>query len=248
MTEIINKNNLPTSKSSHPAQDELSLWNINLEGEWTLQEIERVVQIFQRLSAQSGGRKLAEIFNGETTTLKHSGRPGRVGRTLGGTIYLDKDWTDWTFAHELGHRWNNAWRRRPQTQLRKAVSAGKLDGIKKFLRRSEKWLEQILKRLGFKGRLDWRALWYHPGKAAPPCGIDRNFNASEDLAESFAAMIFQEDAQVRAQRSVEKFKLFAEKWNWPSQFPSFSETPRGKSLKMLLENLSGENKPPDQAN
>lgn len=236
------KGNKPeqTPPAFHPADVYLPLWHIHLEGDWSRHEKYRILNIFQRLSVLSGGISIPQLFNHQSTILNHSGRPGRVGRTRGGDIFLDDDWTDWTFAHELGHRWNNAWNRRPEKRLRKVVGAGKLEWLKKCLRHVEKWLEKALRRLGFKSRLDWRGLWYHPGEAPPPCGVDRNFNASEDLAESFAAIIFQEDVRRRARRAIERIGVIGKRWDWPSLFQHFLLTPRGQFVMALLRKLPAE--------
>ncbi len=247
MTALGKKSKLP-DPSPNPAERHLSAWNVKLEGDWSQQEIDRIVMILLRLSERAGGRSIPELFNGQPTILHHSGRPGRVGRTRGCDIYLDDDWTDWTLAHELGHRWNNAWRRLPERGLRKTIRAGKLEWVKKGLRRIEKWLENLLQRLGYKARLDWHTLWYHAGDAPPPCGVDRNFNASEDLAECFAATLLQEDAQRRARKAAERTRGIGEKWNWPSQFSYFSATPRGQLLMRLLKDLSTKQENPQQTN
>ncbi len=217
-----------------------SQWKAQLVGEWTEQEMARIMGIFQSLAEQTGGKPVSEHFNGQPTILHHSGRPGRAGRTRGADIFLDEDWTDWTLAHELGHRWNNAWDRQPEAHLQKMVGAGKLEWLKKGNRQFAKWFEKFLRRLGVKARLDWRALWYHPGNAPPPCGVDRNFNASEDLAECFAATILQEEVKARAQRAAQRLGGFAENWNWTSKFPNFSATPRGQTVMMLLKELSSQ--------
>lgn len=238
----------PRSDAPSPrsGQTQLSLWKVKLEGDWSGGEIDRILKLFNRLLAEADGESISELFNGQQTILHHSGWPGRVGRTRGADVYLDNDWTDWTLAHELGHRWNNAWNRQPEKRLRKTIRAGHLEWLTKGLRQFEKWLERTLKRLGFEGHLDWRALWYQPGDAPPPCGVDRNFNASEDLAESFAATLFQEDAQKRSRRAAERLGNLGEKWNWPSQFPKFSATPRGQTMLMLLKKLSAEEENPHQ--
>jgi len=226
-----------TPKPAHYANGMLALWQIRLEGDWSRHETYRILNVFQRLSEQSGGKSILEIFNGQSTTLHRSGRPGRVGRTRGQEIFLDEDWTDWTFAHELGHRWNNAWDRQPEKRLQRMVGAGRNEWLRKVTRRLIISTEKALNRLGITARLDWRALWYHPGEAPPPCGVDRNFNASEDLAESFAAMILQEDAQKRARRAVERMGEDGKRWDWPSQFQNYPATPRGQSVALLLKNL-----------
>ena len=222
----------------HPADAIFQLWQVRFEGNWSRHEKYRILNILQRLVDRSGKKSIPKIFNSQAITLHRSSRPGRVGRTRGGDIFLDNDWTDWTFAHELGHRWNNAWNRRPEKRLRKSIGAGKLEWLKRGLRQVEKVLEKALRRLGINRHLDWRALWYHPGKAPPPCGVDRNFNPSEDLAESFAATIFQQDARIRARRAAERIGRLGKKWDWPAQFHQFSLTPRGQSMLELLSSLS----------
>ena len=216
----------------------LSLWHVHLEGDWTQEERERILNIFRRLSEGSGGISIPKLFNHQAILLHQSGQPGRVGRTRGADIYLDEEWTDWTLAHELGHRWNNAWKRQPERQLRETMFAGKLDWLKRALRQLEKWLENLLRSLGCKSQLNWHVLWYHPGNAPPPCGVDRNFNASEDLAETFAAIILPEKAEQRARRISERLEGLGEKWNWPLQFPHFSATPRGRFMVHSLKTLS----------
>jgi hypothetical protein len=210
-------------------QAELASRQVVLEGDWTAEEARRILAVFERLETLSGGSG-ADLFNGQPTTFQHSGRPGRVGRTRGGTVILDADWTDWTLAHELGHRWNNAWGRAPEHHLRAALRAGRLEWLKRPLRRFEKSLERLLKKLGIETRLDWPALWYHPGDAPPPCGADRNFNASEDLAECFASSIFPEDSKARANKAAKKPVQPAANWDWGQQYAGFSQTPRGEFL------------------
>ncbi len=155
-------------------------WGIELIGEWSTDEINRIHGVFQKLADLGGGPSLRNLFNDQKTILYHSDRSGKVGRTKGGEIFLDSSWTNWTLAHELGHRWNNAWARQPEENLRTALGAGKFEWIKRQLRRFEKWLTRVLRSWGGKTKIDWKALWYNPGGGAPPCGVDRNFNSSED--------------------------------------------------------------------
>ncbi len=208
---------------------ELTARQVTLEGDWTADEARRILAVFERLEALSDSDSAA-LFNGQPTVLQHSGRPGRVGRTLGGRVILDADWTDWTLAHELGHRWNNAWGRAPEQDLRTALRAGRLEWLKRPLRWFEKGLERLLRKLGIKARLDWPALWYHPGDAPPPCGSDRNFNSSEDLAECFASFVFPEDSKSRAKNAAKKPVKPAAHWDWGRQHTGFIQTPRGQFL------------------
>jgi hypothetical protein len=225
------------SETSHDQpKAQLSRWGVILEGAWTAAEVRRIRDVFQRLAELTGGEDLLDRFNGQTTRLFHSGRPGRAGYTRGGDVHLDDSWTDWTLAHELGHRWNNAWGRKPQQALRQAMHAGRAERLKAPLRHLLKKLEKFFSKHGdFKGRLDWRALWYDPGKAPPPCGVDRNFNASEDLAECFAAALFPADARSRAHRASQKPAKRAVEWDWgQNESVDFEATPRGNVMISLL--------------
>lgn len=215
----------------------LADWQIQLEGEWSLEEIQRVLRVFETLAEQTSLSSIPELFNRQITTLKHSGRPGRVGRTKDNKIILDDDWTDWTFAHELGHRWNNAWDRLPEQRLRQAMGAGKFEWLKEYLRRFEKWLEGVLKKFNIKKKIDWPSLWYKPGSAPPPCGVDRNFNASEDLAESFAATIFPGEAKTRASNVATRAINLAKSWDWSNTFSDYLQTPRGQITLQTIKEL-----------
>jgi hypothetical protein len=219
------------------AHTQLADRKVILEGEWTADEAQRILAVFERIEALSG-RSSLDQFNGQTTTFHHSDRPGRVGRTRGGDIYLDADWTDWTMAHELGHRWNNAWGRAPERDLRQTLRAGRWEWLKRGLRRFEKWLEWLSGKLGKKAHIDWQALWYHPGDAPPPCGVDRNFNAAEDLAECFASTVFPEDARIRAAKAAGRLARRAREWDWGSQYDDFSQTHRGAFMQEKMRNLS----------
>jgi len=221
-------------KTGAESRARLRAWGVLLEGEWTPEEETRILAVFQRLSDLAEDRHVIELFNHQPTTFHHSGRPGRVGRTRGSDIFLDNDWTDWTLAHELGHRWNNAWDRQPEQRLRRAVQAGKFEWLKRNLRLLTKWLERRLKDLGIKSRLDWQALWYKPGKSPPPCGVDRNFNASEDLAESFAGIIFPELIKERAKKAAARLNKSMTDWDWGQKVASFTATPRGETVLKTL--------------
>ncbi len=226
---------LYSAKSHH----QLTQWNVQLEGEWTAAEAERIKTVFERLGELMGGSdRLPARFNGKTTHMHHSGRPGRAGYTIGDDVYLNDDWTDWTLAHELGHRWNNAWGREPQKLLQKEMRAGQGEWLKLPVRRWLKKTERFMtKHWEFTGRLDWRSLWDHTGDGPPPCGVDRNFNASEDFAECFAAAVFPEDAKGRAQRAAKKLGEKSKNWDWSQKTPSFEKTPRGQQINRIFRSF-----------
>lgn len=220
-----------------PAQNLLARRSVILDGVWTPEEAARILAVFIKLEVLTG-RPTNSQLNGQTTTFHHSGLPGRAGRTRGRDIYLDADWTDWTLAHELGHRWNNAWKRVPERDLRSSLRAGRLEWLKRALRLLEKWLERLMLKLGKKTHIDWQALWYHPGDAPPPCGVDRNFNAGEDLAECFAATVFPDAARVRAAKAAGRLARRAREWDWGTQYDGFGQTRRGRFIQNTLQNSS----------
>ena len=228
---------MPMENQKSEFQERLKNWKIQLEGEWSLEELQRVLKVFETLAQQADAKTIPQLFNYQTTILRHSGRPGRVGRTKANEIMLDNDWTDWTFAHELGHRWNNAWDRLPEQRLRQALCAGKLEWLKCALRRFQKWIEGVLKKFNIKKKLDWPILWYKPGDAPPPCGVDRNFNASEDLAESFAATIFPVEAKTRASIVATRAIRLAKSWDWSTTFSDYLQTPRGQITIQTIKEL-----------
>jgi len=228
---------MPMENQKSEFQERLKNWKIQLEGEWSLEELQRVLKVFETLAQQADAKTIPQLFNYQTTILRHSGRPGRVGRTKANEIMLDNDWTDWTFAHELGHRWNNAWDRLPEQRLRQALRAGKLEWLMRALRRFQKWLEGVLKKFNIKKKFDWPILWYKPGDAPPPCGVDRNFNASEDLAESFAATIFPAEAKTRASNVATRTIKLAKSWDWSTTFSDYLQTPRGQITLQTIKEL-----------
>ena len=219
-------------------KQELDSWRISLDGDWSDDEIRRIWQVFHRLADQADALTIPQIFNDQATKFFHSGMPGRAGRTKGDEVYLDDDWTDWTLAHELGHRWNNAWEKQPEQWLRKSLGAGRWEWLKRKLRSFEKWLRKTAQKLDLNWKIDWQALWYHPGKAPPPCGVDRNFNASEDLAESFAATIFPEDAKQRASNAARRLTKFTDQWDWGRNYQNFWLTPRGQLTSRFIKERS----------
>lgn len=235
----MNHDNLSLRRKNRLVRD-LSNWNFRLLGEWSLGEIERIHAVLQELLVNTGGKSLQAIFNQQPSVLHRTKRPGHAGRTRGKAIFLDQDWTDWTFAHELGHRWNNAWHKTPESTLQRSLDTGRMEWLKRKLRNLEKWLRSSLQKIGIQSKIDWPALWYHPGKAPPPCGVDRNFNSSEDLAESFAASIFPEEAKQRARRAAVRFGKNRVDWDWGRTFQHFWQTPRGKLMRTLFNTFSSE--------
>lgn len=131
------------------------------------------------------------------------------GLTSRGLIRLNPDgMTEWTVVHELAHAWDaaNGWKL--SEQMSKATGS--------FF--PSRWLHM-------RHPKD-PAYWYHVGSPPAPCGIDKNFNAKEDFAESVTAYLFPEEAHRRAE--IRK-AAYEEKG-----FTHFHETPRGKYIKALF--------------
>lgn len=131
------------------------------------------------------------------------------GLTSRGLIRLNPEgMTEWTVVHELAHAWDAARGWKLSELMAKATGS--------FF--PSRWLH-------IQNPAD-PAYWYHVGSPPAPCGIDKNFNAKEDFAESVTAYLFPEEAH----RKAEKRKASYEE----KGFTHFHETPRGKFIKDLF--------------
>ena len=116
--------------------------------------------------------------------------------------------TSWTIAHELAHRWDASTGWVLSKRLRRDTHSGFLFRPLHILRPS------------------WKIFWYRVGSLPPPCGVDKNFNAIEDFAESVTAFLYPEEA---AKRAAERGYPY-EKWG----YGHFHDTPRGKIVGKLI--------------
>lgn len=116
--------------------------------------------------------------------------------------------TPWTVTHELAHSLDSAHGWRLSKQMQKHTGSG--------------FLCQPL----HDARPTWKLFWYRVGSPPPPCGVDKNFNALEDFAETVTACIFPEEAHRRAAARGYPY----EKWG----YGHFHSTPRGKFFSDLL--------------
>lgn len=116
--------------------------------------------------------------------------------------------TPWTVTHELAHSLDSAHGWRLSKLMQKHTGSGFLN-----------------KPLHF-ARPGWKLFWYRVGSPPPPCGVDKNFNALEDFAETVTAYIFPEEAHRRAAARGYPY----EKWG----YGHFHTTPRGKFFSDLL--------------
>jgi len=122
--------------------------------------------------------------------------------------FNSRNLTEWTVTHELAHSLDSAHRWRLSGQMKKFTGSG-------FLSKALH-LEQP----------GWKLFWYRVGSPPPPCGIDKNFNALEDFAETVTAFIFPEEAHRRAAERGYPY----EKWG----YTHFHATPRGTYFANLI--------------
>jgi hypothetical protein len=155
------------------------------------------------------GRKsnFKDQFGNRTWTLRHHTGIYAGIASPKGYIELKSGFSDWTFAHELGHALNFANNRDYEKGLREAVGAGRGELWKAPLR------ELFPNHSGF---------WYDPGSSPPVNGVDQNFNSSEDFAESFAAVVLPADA---AKENLKNHS--GTSYDWASSTADFNNTDRG---------------------
>jgi hypothetical protein len=134
-----------------------------------------------------------------------------LGLTSKGLVRLNpKHITEWTVVHELAHAWDagNNWL--ISDLLRKDTHSG-------F---RIPWLHNRYR--------ERKQFWYHVGSPPAPCGIDKNFNAKEDFAESVTAYLFPDDARRKASKRGYSYEF--------NGFIHFHDTPRGKFIHSLFRN------------
>jgi hypothetical protein len=152
------------------------------EGKWTLDELKTL---------EAGVTNLADAMGGANTFISNIGgvnvEQGYLLMARGKTMRHRIRFTDsptsideWTVVHELAHAWDANFSWRLSKELKEYVGG--------------KWL---LFPKTLPGGIRYR---YDPGEWPPPAGIDTNFNAREDFAESVTAFIYPEEAQEKAER------------------------------------------------
>lgn len=117
--------------------------------------------------------------------------------------------TQWTIVHELAHALDAAHGWQLSQQMKAHTGSG-------FLCKPLHYARPL-----------WKFFWYRAGSPPPPCGIDQNFNALEDFAETVTAFIFPEEAKKRAEARGYPY----EKWG----YTHFHDTPRGQFFKGMVE-------------
>lgn len=175
-----------------------------LTGNWQERELTLLEQVFDRFNASG-------VFNpwpySVNITLEPTG--GNCLLANGTTCLNSNGLTTWTIAHELAHGWDAAHGWQLSKRMRKATHSGFLSNFIHY---------------SFP---KWKVFWYRVGSPPPPCGIDKNFNAVEDFAESVTAYLYTDEAKQRAKQRGWAYE------NWG--YTHFHETPRGKFIQPLME-------------
>jgi RHS repeat-associated protein len=191
-------------------------WN---PGNWTIEELRTVLQAVKDLAQAMGGAKAFRHELGGVRIMRAAMKKG--GRGMPHLVLLDVDgFKRWTVLHELGHAWDAAHGWQLSKQMQREMGAG-------FSRPLLRWLHY-----------NDPAYWYDPGKGPPPCGVDENFNAKEDFAESVAAWVDPAQGWISAHSA----SLHGPRWQkWPYKDPTrgyaytgFREIPRGQFMGSLF--------------
>ena len=125
------------------------------------------------------------------------------------TLNTGTGFDSWRVTHELAHAWDANYGWHLSGKMQQALGSGFRHPILHFL---------------FPDNPDY---WYDSGDGPPPAGIDKNFNAKEDFAESVTAYLYPDKALILAQQR-----------NYP--YENFLETARGKFIQDLFEYLGKE--------
>jgi len=183
--------------------DMRSRTGFTLSGEWQDRELFLLDEVFQRYRDAAGFDPWPYPV---TILLEKTGiNCLRDGKT---TCLNVNGLTTWTITHELAHGWDASTGWTLSKRLRKITHSGLL------FKRLHLW------------RPPWKFFWYHVGSPPPPCGVDKNFNAIEDFAESVTAYLYPEEA---AKRATERGYPYG-KWG----YSHFHDTPRGKFIRGLF--------------
>ena len=103
--------------------------------------------------------------------------------------------------------------------LREAVGVGKGE-----------WWKVVLRDI--YPDIEW--LWYDPRSSPSVYGSAASFNASEDFAESFAAVVLTDRAFEKNLEKSNKYPEHYNEWNWTDSYQHFYNTPRGRYVLSIL--------------
>lgn len=182
---------------------------LSIEGEHPAKADEILCRAIARIqSAAADPAKICDFVKG--IKYKFEDIPQR-GLTSRGLIRLNPNgMTEWTVIHELAHAWDASLGWQLSERMRKAT-------------RSRFTIPWLHRRFPANARF-----WYHVGSPPAPCGIDKNFNAKEDFAESVTAYLFPDEARHKASKRNASYEF--------NGFIHFHDTPRGKFIRELFEN------------
>ena len=193
------------------------LFNYVFQDNWTLREMKQIFVIGWKIASLMGGTSsYKEEFENWTWYFYHyESDGGDLGKTSpSGTIGLKDGFSDWTLAHELGHAFDFSNHGKYSRAMRKFLGAGETH-----------WSNSTRRALGNTDP----QYWYDPGSSPPVNGVDSNFDAKEDFAETFAATVLPEDAYIKNMKYSEE----TSEYYW-ADYGSFANTPRGQYMLSIL--------------
>ncbi len=180
-------------------------------GLWTIAELQTVLDSVQDLANAMGGTDNFKTNLGGATISQKSMKYGGVGKAHEVTMNAN-GFSKWAVVHELVHAWDgsNGWDL--SEDLKSSLGAGFDHPILHFL---------------FPNNSNY---WYDPGQGPPPAGLDANFNAKEDFAESVTAFVYPGEASNAALNRGWPYNDSSRGYS----YSSFLYTPRGQYVYALL--------------
>jgi len=197
-------------------------YNLEFEGYWTIDELMQIMSVLSIIASLMGGySNFQEHYGNQTWLIRHhTGEYAGVAHPSG-YIELKAGFSEWTLAHEFGHALDYASGKAYRRGLRSLVDAGKGEIWKSCLRAVFPKHEEF---------------WYDPGTSPPVNGVNANFNAGEDFAESFAAVVLPDEAKEKGAYHL----LHDTPYDWVTMNGGsydFSTTPRGIYVLSILRQV-----------
>jgi len=199
-------------------------YNLEFEGYWTIDELMQIMSVLSIIASLMGGySNFQEHYGNQTWLIRHHTGEYAGCASPSGYIELKAGFSDWTLAHEFGHALDFASGGVYRKALQLIVGAGKDE--------NELWKIRLRKACP-----ECSAFWYDPGTSPPVNGVDANFNAAEDFAESFAAVILTDKA---AEKGETHFRNNSP-YDWVAMNNDsydFRTTPRGMYVLSILRRV-----------
>jgi RHS repeat-associated protein len=183
-------------------------WN---NGLWTLNELRMVLDAVTDLAISMGGSDNFKSYLGGVLITQKVMKHGGLGTAHKVTLNAS-NFSKWTVVHELAHAWDgvNSWNL--SDNMQHDLGAGFRHPIRHFLNDNDP------------------RYWYDPGNGPPPCGIDGNFNAKEDFAESVTAYTYLAEALAKASSGNYPYNDSGRGYS----YSGFQNTPRGQYIQALM--------------